>query len=107
VQLLAGTDKGFVDAADRQEGALLAGELGDIRGEKRCVEAYYLHRTRFESIAERKSRRRRLTADGNVEISRRYLGRVPNEGDAECRMRAMPIARERLNSTPSGHSGRR
>jgi hypothetical protein len=41
VQLVAGTDKGFVDAADRQESALLAGELGDIRGEKRCVEAYY------------------------------------------------------------------
>ena len=36
---------------------------------ERCVEAYYLQRTRFESIAERKIRRRQLTEDGNVEIS--------------------------------------
>ena len=40
---------------------------------ERCVEAYYLQRTRFESIAERKLRRRQLTDDGNVEISRRDL----------------------------------
>jgi hypothetical protein len=38
---------------------------------ERCIEAYYLQRTRFESIAERKLRRRQLTADGNVEISGR------------------------------------
>jgi hypothetical protein len=31
---------------------------------ERCVEAYYLQRTRFESIAERKLRRRQLTEDG-------------------------------------------
>ena len=31
-----------------------------------CVEAYYLQRTRFETIAERKLRRRQLTEDGNV-----------------------------------------
>jgi hypothetical protein len=36
---------------------------------ERCVEAYYLQRTRFERIAERKLRRRQLTEDGNVEIS--------------------------------------
>jgi Protein of unknown function (DUF1488) len=36
-----------------------------------CVEVYYLQRTRFESIAERKLRRRQLTDDGNVEISER------------------------------------
>ena len=36
---------------------------------ERCVEAYYLRRTRVESIAERKLRRRRLTEDGNIEIS--------------------------------------
>jgi hypothetical protein len=36
---------------------------------ERCVEAYYLQRTRFESIAERKLRRRQLTEEGNVEIS--------------------------------------
>jgi len=40
---------------------------------ERCIEAYYLRRTRFESIAERKIRRRQLTADGNVEISGRNL----------------------------------
>jgi hypothetical protein len=38
---------------------------------ERCVEAYYLQRTRFESIAKRKLRRRQLTEDGNVEISGR------------------------------------
>jgi len=38
-----------------------------------CVEAYYLQRTRFESIVERKLRRRQLTEDGNVEISGRDL----------------------------------
>jgi hypothetical protein len=40
---------------------------------ERCVEAYYLQRTRFESTAERKLRRRQLTKDGNVEISGRDL----------------------------------
>jgi hypothetical protein len=38
---------------------------------ERCVEAYYLQRTRFESIAEGKLRRRQLTEDANVEISGR------------------------------------
>ena len=40
---------------------------------ERCIEAYYLQRTRFEGIAERKLRRRQLTEDGNVEISGRDL----------------------------------
>jgi hypothetical protein len=40
---------------------------------ERCVEAFYLQRTRFESIAEGKLRRRQLTQDGNVEISGRDL----------------------------------
>ena len=31
---------------------------------KKCVEACYLQRTWFESIAERKLRRRQLTEDG-------------------------------------------
>ena len=35
---------------------------------ERCLEAYYLQRTRFERIAERTLRRRQLTEDGNVEI---------------------------------------
>jgi hypothetical protein len=38
-----------------------------------CVEAYYLQRTRFESIAERKLRRRQLSEDGNIEITGRDL----------------------------------
>jgi hypothetical protein len=51
---------------------------------ERCVQAYYLQRTKFESIAERKLRRRQLTEDGNVEISGRDLREVP---DAEKKNR--------------------
>ena len=40
---------------------------------ERCVEAYYLQRTRFEGIAERKLRRRQLTEDRTVEINGRDL----------------------------------
>ena len=47
--------------------------LPDRPTPERCVEAYYLQRTRFESIAERKLRRRQLTEDGNVEITGRDL----------------------------------
>jgi hypothetical protein len=47
---------------------------------ERCVEAYYLQRTRLESIAERKIRRRQLTEDGNVEIGGRDLRWVPLPG---------------------------
>jgi hypothetical protein len=43
-----------------------------------CVEAYYLQRTRFEGIAERKLRRQQLTEDGNVEISGRDLREAPD-----------------------------
>jgi hypothetical protein len=59
-------------------------------------EAYYLQRTRFESIAERKLRRRQLTEEGNVEISGRDVQKSIGE-DA-------PTAEERLKSTPCGHS---
>ena len=38
---------------------------------ERCVEAYYLQRTRFESIAGQKLCRRRLTEGRNVEVSGR------------------------------------
>ena len=38
--------------------------LPDRPTPERCVEAYYLQRTRFESIAERKLRRRQLTEGG-------------------------------------------
>jgi hypothetical protein len=40
---------------------------------ERCLEAYHLQRTRLELIAERKVRRRRLTDDGNVEITGRDM----------------------------------
>jgi hypothetical protein len=44
---------------------------------ERCVEAYYLQRSQFESIAEGKLRRQ-LTADGNVEVSGRDLRKGPS-----------------------------
>ena len=40
---------------------------------ERCLEAYHLHRTRLEFIAERKVRRRQLTVDGSIEITGRDL----------------------------------
>ena len=40
---------------------------------ERCVEAYYLQRTRFEKTAERKLRRRQVTEDGDDEITGRDL----------------------------------
>jgi len=40
---------------------------------ERCLEAFYLQQMRFESIAERKLRRRQLTDDDKVEISGRDL----------------------------------
>jgi hypothetical protein len=40
---------------------------------ERCLEAYHLHRTRLERVAERKLRHRQLTEDANVEITRRDL----------------------------------
>ena len=40
---------------------------------ERCVEAYYMQRTRFEGVAERKIRRRQLTEDGDIEITGRDL----------------------------------
>ena len=43
---------------------------------ERCVEAYYPQRTRFETIAKRKLRRR-LTEDRNVEIRGRDLREGP------------------------------
>src|SRR6266853_222920 len=47
--------------------------LAETPTPQRCLEAYYFHRTRLEIIAERKVRRRRLTDDGNVEITGRDL----------------------------------
>jgi hypothetical protein len=45
----------------------------ETRTPERCLEAYHLHRTRLELIAERKVRRKQLTEDGNVEITGRDL----------------------------------
>jgi hypothetical protein len=42
--------------------------LPETPAPERRIEAYYLQRTMFESIAERKLRPRQLTEDGNVEI---------------------------------------
>ncbi len=47
--------------------------LGQAPTPQLCFEAYHLHRTRLELIAERKIRRRQLTDDGNVEITGRDL----------------------------------
>ena len=44
---------------------------------EKCVEAYYLQRTWFQSVAERKLRRRQLTEGGNVEISGRDPRQLP------------------------------
>jgi hypothetical protein len=52
---------------------------------ERCVGACHLLRTRFESIAERKLRRRQLTEDGNVEISGRDLRKVLGGNRADSR----------------------
>ena len=47
--------------------------LPEAPAPQRCLEAYHLHRTRLELIAERKVRRRQLTDDCNVEITGRDL----------------------------------
>jgi hypothetical protein len=60
---------------------------------ERCVEAYYLQRTRFERITERKLRRCQLPEDGNVEISGRDLrARCPKQTWCQpfsCRRRSI------------------
>jgi hypothetical protein len=52
---------------------------------ERCVEAYYLLRTRFETLAERKLRRRQLTGDGR--------SRSAGAQDGRQRAGASPIDR--------------
>ena len=83
VQLVAGTDKGFVDVADRQESVLLRANA--VTSERNNVAS---RRTISSGPGSRtsptgKSHRRRLTEDVNVKISRRYLGRVRDEGSAD------------------------
>jgi hypothetical protein len=60
---------------------------------ERCLEAYHLHRTRLELIAERKVRRRQLTDDGDVEIT----GRDLREREVQARY-ASPIGYRRAAS---------
>jgi hypothetical protein len=62
--------------------------LPELPTPERCVEAYHLQRTRFELIAERKLRQRRLTEDGNVEIT----GRDLREGSSAA-TRSTPVWR--------------
>ena len=81
---------------DEEQAVVFGVEIGEYRGvvrvprrvfqrllperptPERCMEAYYLQRTRLERITERKLRRRQLTEDGNVEIT----GRDLREGSA-------------------------
>ena len=60
---------------------------------ERCLEAYHLHRTRLELIAEQKVRRKQLTDDGNVEIT----GRDMREREIRAR-HARPIGYRRAAS---------
>jgi hypothetical protein len=51
---------------------------------ERCLEAYYLYRTRLEMVVKRKLRNRQLTDDGNVEISGRDLRLLLRAGDTSA-----------------------
>ena len=51
---------------------------------ERCLEAYHLHQTPLELIAERKVRRRHLTDDGNVEITGRDLRKRDGANGTPC-----------------------
>jgi hypothetical protein len=76
---------------------------------ERYVEAYYLQRTRFERVAERKLRRRQVTEDGNVEISGRDLreapapaARIPQTGYIPlCRRSSASRASSPFDNAPS------
>lgn len=47
---------------------------------EKCLEAYYLHRTRLERAVEAKLRRRELSEDGNLDLTGRDLRRAEGEG---------------------------
>ena len=72
---------------------------------ERCVEAYYLRRTRFEGIAERKLRRRQLTEDGNVEISGRDLRTAPSGSGTGRRGASQIDPKQPFAGYPAGPSG--
>jgi hypothetical protein len=65
--------RGFLALSSLWQASVFQFLLPEPPTPERCVEAYYLQRTRFEGVAERKLRRRQLTEDGNVEISVRDL----------------------------------
>jgi hypothetical protein len=65
------------------------GLLNDAPTPERCLEAYHLHRTRLELIAERKVRHRQLTDDANIEIT----GRDLRERDSRPPAHAFTISR--------------
>jgi len=68
-----GAEIGEYRGAVRIPRSVFQGLLPESPTPERCVEAYYLWRTTFESIAERKLRRRQLTEEGDVEITGRDL----------------------------------
>src|SRR5436305_12678076 len=68
-----GIDVGEYEGVVRVPQRVFQGFLDQCPTPERCLEAYYLYRTRLELIAERKVRRRQLTDDGNVEITGRDL----------------------------------
>jgi Protein of unknown function (DUF1488) len=81
-----GEYEGVVRVSRRVFQILLSETLTPVR----CLEAFHLHRTRLELIAERKVRRRQLTDDRNVEIT----GRDLREREIQAR-RARPIGYRR------------
>ena len=70
---------------------------------ERCLAAYYLQRTRFELVAERKLRDRRLTDDGNVEITGRDL-RGPKPGRSKGPLSPQTYRRRFFDSTALGRA---
>lgn len=68
-----GIGVGEYEGVVRMPRRVFQGLLDQSPTPERCLEAYYLYRTRLELIAERKVRRRQLTDDGNIEISGRDL----------------------------------
>jgi hypothetical protein len=68
-----GIGVGEYEGVVRVRRRVFQGLLDESPTPQRCLETYYLYRTRLELIAERKIRRRQLTDDGNIEITGRDL----------------------------------
>jgi hypothetical protein len=54
--------------------------LGQTVSPEKCIEAYHLHRTRFERAVEAKVGRRELAEDGNLDLTGRDLRIKSDEG---------------------------